>query len=46
MTSDLNLRDGCINALDFLEKAGVLTFEEQENIEIKIMNLEDFENDD
>ncbi len=41
MGSDLNLKDGCINALSFLENAGVLTQEQQEEIELSIMNLID-----
>lgn len=45
MSSDLNLKDGCIDALSFLEKSGVLTNEQQQEIECSIMNLEDFENE-
>ena len=40
MSSDLNLKDGCINALCFLEEAGVLTNQQQQEIECSIMNLE------
>lgn len=35
-----NLRDKCIDALNFLDDAGVLSYEQQEEIEISIMNLE------
>jgi len=40
MGTDLNLKDGCINALSFLEQSGVLTQEQQQEIECLIMNLE------
>jgi len=33
-------KDGCINALSFLEQSGVLTQEQQQEIECSIMNLE------
>lgn len=38
-----NLKDKCINALSFLEEAGVLTDNQQIEIELSIMNLEDVE---
>jgi uncharacterized protein Smg (DUF494 family) len=34
-----NLKQKCIDALNFLDDAGVLTYEQQEEIEISIMNL-------
>ena len=39
-----NLKDKCIDALNFLDDAGVLTYEQQEEVEISIMNLEENKN--
>ena len=40
-----NIKDKCIESLSFLEESGVLTYDQQENIEISIMNLEDFKDE-
>jgi len=36
-----NIKDKCIEYLSFLEESGVLTYQQEEEIEISIMNLED-----
>ena len=40
-----NLKDKCIDALNFLDDAGVLSCYQQEEIEISIMNLESEKNE-
>ena len=45
MSKWLNRKDSCITALSLLEDAGVLTNEQQQEIENSIMNLEDEEDD-